>query len=87
MLAYLGKADNLLKRLKGLTNTIKLKSYSHGSVAALLKIAYELDVCTIINKHIKSSVRHESACSLIAESAVEKVQTKHISYRALSTIR
>ena len=60
MLAYLGKADNLLKRLKGLTNTIKLKSYSHGSVAALLKIAYELDVCTIINKHIKSSRRYVS---------------------------
>jgi hypothetical protein len=29
MLAYLGKANDLLKRLHGMTDKIKLKSYSH----------------------------------------------------------
>jgi transposase len=53
-LAYLGKADDLLKRLTGLTENIKLKSYSHGAVAALLSVAQQLDVCNIINKHVKS---------------------------------
>lgn len=50
-LAYLGKADDLLKRLNGLTESIKLKSYSHGAVAALLHLANRLDICNIINKH------------------------------------
>lgn len=53
-LAYLGKANDLLKRLNGLTNNVKLKSYSHGGVSALLKTADELDICNIINKHVES---------------------------------
>jgi len=54
VLAYLGKADDLLKRLQGLTSGMRLKSYSHGTVAALLNVAGKLDVCSIINQHIKS---------------------------------
>ena len=54
VLAYLGKADGLLKRLKGITSGIRLKSYSHGGVGALLKMASGLDVVTIINKYIES---------------------------------
>ncbi len=54
VLAYLGKADGLLKRLNGITSTIRLKSYSHGGVSALLKIASKLDVAAIINKYIDS---------------------------------
>lgn len=54
VLEYLGKASDLLKRLQGLTEGIKLKSYSHGAVCALLKIANQLDVVPIINKYIKS---------------------------------
>jgi len=54
MLSYLGKANDLLARLQGMTDKIKLKSYSHGAIATLLKIAQELDVCNIINKHIES---------------------------------
>ncbi|MHB8279637.1 MAG: hypothetical protein ACYDIA_18570 [Candidatus Humimicrobiaceae bacterium] len=30
VLSYLGKAEGLLKRLQGITSTVKLKSYSHG---------------------------------------------------------
>jgi len=55
VLCYLGKANDLLKRLQGLTSGIQLKSYSHGLVAAMLKIAHQLDICTIINQHVKST--------------------------------
>lgn len=53
-LAYLGKADDLLRRLQGLTAGISLKSYSHGAVAALFSIARKLDVVSEINTHIHS---------------------------------
>ena len=55
VLAYLGKANDLLKRLNGLTEGLRLKSYSHGLVAAMLQIAEKVDVCTIINQRVKSS--------------------------------
>ena len=54
VLAYLGKADTLLKRLQGLTEGLKLKSYSHGAIAALLDTAHKLDVCPLINRYIQS---------------------------------
>ena len=54
VLAYLGKPDDLLKRLQGLTENIKVKSYSHGAIAALLQVAQKLDIPTIINKYIES---------------------------------
>jgi len=50
-LAYLGKADDLLKRLEGLQEPINVKSYAHGHVAALLEVARKLNVVEIINKH------------------------------------
>jgi len=55
VLAYLGKADALLKRLHGLSDNIKLKSYSHGCICALLNVAGKLDIVTTINKYINSS--------------------------------
>ena len=55
VLAYLGKPEDLLKRLQGLCGHGKLKSYSHGGVCALLEVARRLDVATTINKHVKSS--------------------------------
>ena len=54
VLAYLGKPEALLKRLRGLTEKIKVKSYSHGAVAALLDVAQKLDIPSIINKYIES---------------------------------
>lgn len=54
VLEYLGKADDLLQRLKGIKGQLKLKSYSHGAVSALLKLAQKLDIANEINKHIKS---------------------------------
>ena len=54
VLAYLGKADDLLKRLQG-NVSYKLKSYSHGGVSALIDVAAKLDIIGIINQHVKSS--------------------------------
>ena len=54
VLAYLGKPDDLLKRLQGLRENIKVKSYSHGAIAALLQVAQKLDIPPIINKYIES---------------------------------
>ncbi len=50
----MGKADDLLKRLQGLTEGLRLKSYSHGAIAALLSVVNTLDVPAIINHPVKS---------------------------------
>ena len=54
VLAYLGKANDLIKRLQGLTEGFRLKSYSHGCVAAILQIANQLGFCEVINEHVQS---------------------------------
>lgn len=54
VLEYLGKADTLLERLQELKEPGPIKSYSHGAVAALLRIARELDIVEIINQHVRS---------------------------------
>lgn len=54
VLAYLGKAEDLLRRLQGITSGLKLKSYAHGTVAALLSVAHKLHIPAEINKHVKS---------------------------------
>ena len=54
VLAYLGKPEDLLQRLTGLTEGLRLKSYSHGAVAALLQVACTLDVAACINRQIRS---------------------------------
>ena len=60
ILAYLGKADDLLIRLQGLTEGLRLKSYSHGAVAAMLDIAIKLNICTTINQHVKCTRKNIS---------------------------
>ncbi len=53
VLAYLGKAEDLLKRLQG-NLSYKLKSYSHGGVSALIDVAARLDTVSILNRYVKS---------------------------------
>jgi transposase len=48
VLAYLGKADDLLQRLQS-HDRVTVKSYSHGAVAALLALVAELDLVRLIN--------------------------------------
>lgn len=57
VLAYLGKAADLLKRLQGLYK-FQLKSYSHGAVCALLEVAAKLDIVNIINRHVSSTRKY-----------------------------
>jgi hypothetical protein len=54
---YLGTADTLLARLTKEGGQHKVKSFSHGAMAALLIMAKKLDIVPIINKHT-SSKRH-----------------------------
>jgi hypothetical protein len=54
VLAYLGKAEDLLRRLEGLAERIRVKSYSHGAVAALLKLASSLQIHELINRYVES---------------------------------
>ena len=54
VLEYLGRPDDLLKRLQGLTKGLRLKSYSHGAIAALLDVAHKLDISPLINQYVSS---------------------------------
>jgi len=55
VLEYLGKAETLLRRLQqGNGERLKIKSHSHGAVAALLVIARKLDVVATINRYVQS---------------------------------
>ena len=55
VLEYLGKAENLLRRLRqGMGEKLKVKSHSHGAVAALLDVARKLDAVAVINRHVQS---------------------------------
>lgn len=54
VLAYLGKAEDLLARLQGLKEELTIKSYSHGAVAALLEVGRKLEVPSVINEHVQS---------------------------------
>jgi transposase len=55
VLAYLGTADALLRKLQGLDSSGKVKSYSHGTVAPLLDMAAKLHIPAIINAHVQST--------------------------------
>lgn len=52
ILEYLGTADSLLLRLHK-EGRVSVSSYSHGDTAALLNVARELDIVSIINKYVR----------------------------------
>ena len=54
--AYLGKADDLLARLRA-AETLRLRSRAHGAVAALYALAQELDVSGTIDRHLAAAGR------------------------------
>jgi transposase len=56
VVAYLGKADDLLARLQG-AETLTIRSVSHGAVAALVALARELDVAGTIDRQLQASGR------------------------------
>jgi transposase len=56
VLAYLGKAEQLLQRLQQpLAGSLVLRSYSHGAVAALLELVRRLDLVQLLNQHVPIS--------------------------------
>ena len=55
VLAYLGKADDLLQRLQSLNVNRQIKSFSHGAVTALLQMAHTLDIPSLINQYVHST--------------------------------
>jgi transposase len=56
VVAYLGKADDLLARLRG-AETLEIRSLSYGAVAALSALAEELDVAGTIDRHLQAAGR------------------------------
>lgn len=55
VLEYLGKPEDLLERLRHLESGGTIKSYAHGTVAALLRVARELDIPQTINQHVRAT--------------------------------
>ncbi len=55
-LAYLGRADDILARWRGIEKPDeRLKSYSHGGVAVLLSLADRLGIGDLIDQHCQAS--------------------------------
>ncbi|MGB4437622.1 MAG: IS1634 family transposase, partial [Sedimentibacter sp.] len=55
IIQYLGTVDNLLNLLQGGAN--EFKSYAHGAVAALMKMAQKIGVLEIMGQHLPSQTR------------------------------
>ena len=58
VIAYLGKADDLLARLKS-ADSLRVRSRSHGAVAAVYALARELDISGTIDRHLAASGRRD----------------------------
>jgi len=56
VLSYLGKADEILKRLEG-ADEARVRSWSHGAVAALFALARELQLAETIDRHLSAAGR------------------------------
>ena len=55
ILQYLGTVDNLLNLLQGGSN--EFKSYAHGAVAALVKMAQKIGILEIMGQHLPGQTR------------------------------
>ena len=64
-IAYLGKADDLLRRLQA-SDTLQLRSQAHGAVAALWAQARQLDLAAIIDRELLGTGRRLSGAGLAA---------------------
>ena len=55
-IAYLGRSADILARLLA-TEPLRVRSLSHGAVAALWALSNELDVAGVIDRHLATSGR------------------------------
>jgi transposase len=62
VVAHLGKADDLLVRLRA-ADSLRINSRSHGAVAAVLAVARELDLAGTIDRHLASVGRRDRHAS------------------------
>ena len=60
----LRKADDLSRRLQGLTEGLRIKFYSHGAVAALLDVASRLEISALIKEYSVTCWLHWSGNKL-----------------------
>ena len=74
--AYLGKADDVLKRLTG-ADALRLRSRSHGAVAALWVLAKELGIPDVIDRHMLAAGRRVSGRSLAAAQPRQEPEKNH----------
>jgi len=58
VIAHLGKADDLLARLRAAEH-LRLRSRSHGATTAVYALARELDVAGTIDRHLAASGRRD----------------------------
>ena len=73
VLAYLGKADDIQKRLEA-ADEARVHSWSHGAVAALYSLTRELQIAKRIDGHLSKSgrrLRHPS-------KATDRVEIAHL---------
>lgn len=72
---YLGNIENILARFKAPElsgKSLSVKSYEHGNVATLLAIAEQLDVVSIINKHVSKTSSHFSVGESLLLAALNR---------------
>jgi transposase len=63
VIAHLGKADELLAKLKATETGLRVRSLSHGAVAALYLLAVELDIAGTIDRHLAATGARGPAAS------------------------
>lgn len=68
VLSYLGKADEILKRLEG-ADEARVRSWSHGAVAALFALARELRLAETIDRQLSAAGRRVRPSSQEASPA------------------
>lgn len=71
---HLGTADALLLRLReSSSQEIAVKSFEYGAIAALLEVAHELDLVSIINGFLPKKIRGVSAGEALLLMAINRV--------------
>jgi len=58
VVAYLGKADDLLTRLRA-ADAVRIRSRAHGAVVALYALARQLDIAATIDHHMSAAGRRD----------------------------
>lgn len=69
---YLGRADDILERLEGASEPVRVESRSFGAVAAALKVARALEIAEAVDRACPKRSQGPSVGTLIALAAVNR---------------